>query len=84
MLNTAQQRALLTEKRDRYLALAFDASAEIAAVTAQTHGISKHERAAAISQYTDKAANCAAAAEAIDAMLSALPDDSAAAPPEAP
>ena len=83
-LPIAQRRALLAEKRDRYLALALDATAETVAMSVQTNGVTARERNQAIRQFQDKAANCQAAATEIDKLLNALPDEAAPAAPEVP
>ena len=74
-LPIAQHRALLTDKRDRYLMLALDAEVEAVAIAVQKHGVTDRERNRAILQHRDKAANCRASAAEIDRLLRELPTE---------
>lgn len=75
VLPVATRRALLVEKRDRYLAMSLDAEAEAIALKVQIEGVSLEEQARAVRMFEQKAANCARSASEIDKMLAALPEE---------
>lgn len=71
------RRAMLTQKRDNFRNLAYDAEIEVVAVSSQSEGVTEAERAKAVEELTAKATNCYASAAALDALLSKLPTSNA-------
>ena len=67
------QRRIIEQKRDQFRAEAFGAEIEMAAVAAQTVGVSDEERERTSTELANKAANCYAAAKKMDDLLKALP-----------